>query len=231
MIKHIFLDAGGVILDETRMEQQCNLILCTLVGEIKDYHLTDLYADLADAVAGHVPDVHDFVLFRHFPGPADFRKARERFQERRRQEPPDLRLMDGLPALLDRLAPRYRLGIMGQYGPELRDFLAACGLLDRFTWPFVRPDFALTKPDPRYYSQVLAAAGCHPACSLMLGDRIDKDIAPARTVGMVTVLHRTGLHRDQQPRLPGERPHATIRHLDQLDQTLLDRLESTQQGC
>ncbi len=44
----------------------------------------------------------------------------------------------------------------------------------------------------------------------MVGDRIDKDIIPARMTGMKTVLVRTGIHRDQQPRTPAEIPDADL---------------------
>ena len=40
----------------------------------------------------------------------------------------------------------------------------------------------------------------------MVGDRIDKDIIPAKQVGMKTILIRVGLHKNQRPRIPDELP-------------------------
>ncbi len=45
----------------------------------------------------------------------------------------------------------------------------------------------------------------------MVGDRIDNDIAPAITLGMRTVLFRTGRHAAQQPRSADEVPDAEVR--------------------
>jgi FMN phosphatase YigB (HAD superfamily) len=44
----------------------------------------------------------------------------------------------------------------------------------------------------------------------MVGDRIDNDIAPARVLGMRTVLFRTGRHIAQQPRCADEAPDAEV---------------------
>ena len=47
----------------------------------------------------------------------------------------------------------------------------------------------------------------------MVGDRIDNDVAPARTLGMRTVLFRTGRHAAQQPRSADEVPDAEVRNV------------------
>jgi putative hydrolase of the HAD superfamily len=45
-----------------------------------------------------------------------------------------------------------------------------------------------------------------PSECLMVGDRIDNDIVPAKVLGMRTVLFRTGRHIAQQPRSADEVP-------------------------
>ena len=45
-----------------------------------------------------------------------------------------------------------------------------------------------------------------PAECIMVGDRIDNDVVPAKLLGMRTVLIRTGRHREQQPRSWDEIP-------------------------
>jgi FMN phosphatase YigB (HAD superfamily) len=40
----------------------------------------------------------------------------------------------------------------------------------------------------------------------MVGDRIDNDVSPAASLGMRTVLLRTGRHISQQPRSTAEVP-------------------------
>ncbi len=65
-------------------------------------------------------------------------------------------------------------------------------------------DFLLTKPDPRYFEQILDKAGVEASESVMIGDRIDKDVIPAKQVGMKTIRIKTGLHRNQVARIPNE---------------------------
>ena len=55
----------------------------------------------------------------------------------------------------------------------------------------------------------------------MVGDRIDNDIVPARTLGMRTVLLRSGRHRGQQARLWDEAPDVEVHDIAALEQALL----------
>ena len=41
-------------------------------------------------------------------------------------------------------------------------------------------------------------------------DRIDKDVIPAKQVGMKTIRIRVGLHKNQLPRIPLEIPDAEL---------------------
>ena len=49
-----------------------------------------------------------------------------------------------------------------------------------------------------------------PAACIMAGDRIDKDVIPAKQLGMKTIRVRVGLHKGQQPRTPDEIPDAEL---------------------
>ena len=100
----------------------------------------------------------------------------------------------------------YTLGIAGQYGTSILELLERESILECFTHRFTQDDFSLTKPDPRYYLQIADACGVNPEQCMMVGDRIDKDIIPAKQVGMRTILIRTGLHKNQQSRTPYEIP-------------------------
>jgi 8-oxo-dGTP diphosphatase/putative hydrolase of the HAD superfamily len=55
-----------------------------------------------------------------------------------------------------------------------------------------------------------------PTECILIGDRIDCDIVPARLLGMHTILFRTGRHIDQQPRSADELPHAEVASVDEL---------------
>ena len=133
-------------------------------------------------------------------------RARERYAEIR----PDLRIMPGIADELPALAASFRVGIAGQYGGNLLEALEQAGLVDCLAWRFTQDDFDITKPDPRYLLRIADACGVEPTGCIMVGDRIDKDVVPARQVGMATILVRGGLHLHQQPRLPEEVPDAEL---------------------
>ncbi len=82
------------------------------------------------------------------------------------------------------------------------------GLLEPFERREVSETLGVAKPDPRFFAAVLA--GADPARSLMIGDRLGNDIAPAKALGMRTLRLRIGSHTAQEPRSEKERPDLTV---------------------
>ena len=50
----------------------------------------------------------------------------------------------------------------------------------------------------------------------MVGDRIDNDVIPAKMIGMKTIRVRLGMHAQQEPRTPDERPDVEILSIQEL---------------
>jgi putative hydrolase of the HAD superfamily len=211
-ISTVLLDAGGVILDESEDEQsRVAVALDVLSAIIPGYSREDLYSDLDEAIRGLCPRVLAYVFWKHVKPDLDtFDRLYAEFITRWRPDRPALRVMPGFRQEAEEMAARWRLGIAGQYGRELLDLLRRESLIDLFTYRFTQDDFDITKPDPRYLERIAQACGVRPVECLMVGDRIDNDIIPARQLGMRTVLVRVGLHRNQQPRIPSEMPDAEI---------------------
>ena len=85
-----------------------------------------------------------------------------------------------------------------------------------FAVHLTQDDYAITKPDPRYYEQILTRCQMKAEETVMVGDRIDNDVIPARQVGMKSIRIRLGLHRNQEERYPEEIPDIEISSADQL---------------
>ena len=51
---------------------------------------------------------------------------------------------------------------------------------------------AVSKPDKRIFEIALSRANCNPEYAVMIGDRIDNDIVPAKKIGMKTVWIKQG---------------------------------------
>ncbi len=56
-----------------------------------------------------------------------------------------------------------------------------------------------------------------PAECILVGDRLDADIAPARAAGMATIQFRSGRWRRQRPRSEAETPDAVVTDVAELE--------------
>ena len=211
-ITTVLLDAGGVILDESRHEQvRAEVTVDLLSRVIPGYSLASYWSDVEEAVRSFCPNVYQYVFWKRSDSRTDlFDELWSSYLERFAAVQPPLKLSNGLRRELEALASEFSLGIAGKYGRELLDFLRVKGVLHLFRFPFTQEDFQLTKPDHGYFKQVAQACGATPAECVMVGDRVDNDVVPARMLGMKAVLVRMGLHRGQQPRTPSEHPDVEL---------------------
>ena len=82
------------------------------------------------------------------------------------------------------------------HAATLREQLAHLGLdglLDSATFS---ADAGWRKPSPRIFRRALADLGAEAAATVMVGDRVDEDIAGARAAGLRSVLLRQHRHED-----------------------------------
>lgn len=72
------------------------------------------------------------------------------------------------------------------------------------------------KPDIRIFEYALDKANCIPQDACMIGDRLDNDILPAKSLGMKTVWIKQGFGALQKPFSKSEEPDYTISSLSEL---------------
>lgn len=102
---------------------------------------------------------------------------------------PEIKLMMQVPL---RLSAHYRLGIIANQPGEVEAVLAQRGILDYFEIRAISDVLNLHKPNPAFYQWALDKAGVYPHEALMVGDRIDNDVRPAKSLGMQTAWLRLG---------------------------------------
>jgi HAD superfamily hydrolase (TIGR01549 family) len=120
-------------------------------------------------------------------------------------------LRPGIDRLLADLAGRgVRLGLVANQPAAVLADLQAAGIAGVFGDLSVSGMTGLRKPDPRLFLQACTALSVEPADCIMVGDRIDNDIAPARLLGMAAIRFRTGRHAGQRPRSWLEVPDAEV---------------------
>lgn len=77
-------------------------------------------------------------------------------------------------------------------GLTQRSKIRATGLEPWFSIVVISGEFGRAKPDPTIFQHLLAEAECAPESALFVGDRLDKDVIPARALGMAAIhLDRT----------------------------------------
>ncbi len=95
---------------------------------------------------------------------------------------------DTIP-VLSRLADQgMKLGIITNGdGLTQRGKIRAVGLEPWFSLVVISGEFGRAKPDPSIFRHLLAEAKCAPEAALFVGDRLDKDVMPARALGMQAI--------------------------------------------
>lgn len=129
-------------------------------------------------------------------------------------------LYPGALQVLDELARGYCLAVIANQSRGTEQRLQAWGIRDRFSLVFASAELGLSKPDPRIFELALQRAGCSPQETVMVGDRLENDIVPAKRQGWRTIHVRQGLARRQVPREPAEQADRTIETIAQLPNAL-----------
>ena len=65
----------------------------------------------------------------------------------------------------------------------------------------VSEEMGVSKPNKELFEIALSFANSQPNDSIMVGDRLDNDIIPAKSIGMKTIWIRTGLSKYQNTNL------------------------------
>jgi len=117
--------------------------------------------------------------------------------------------------LLESLAPRLRIGVVSNFYGNLARVIAEADLAHSVTVIADSGRLGFYKPDRRIFAAALAQLGVHPSDTVMVGDSIGKDCAPARAMGMVAVWLR---HREFGGReAPSDAVDFTIGALEELN--------------
>ena len=95
----------------------------------------------------------------------------------------------------------YRLGIIANQNFGTAERLEAWGLRKFFEVIAASAEIGYAKPDKEIFEKAFELAGCCAEESVMVGDRLDNDIVPAKALGMKTVWIKNGLAQYQDTSL------------------------------
>jgi putative hydrolase of the HAD superfamily len=133
----------------------------------------------------------------------------------------DFELREGMPELLGELTNEgLILGLAANQPTSTLVKMERLGIAQHFTYKEVSGSINLRKPDPRLLLHACDGLGVEPHEAIMVGDRIDNDIVPARMLGMAAIRFVSGRHAEQQPRSWNEAPHADVHSVDELGEAI-----------
>jgi putative hydrolase of the HAD superfamily len=118
-----------------------------------------------------------------------------------------IRLVDGVPAMLDDLVRRsIRRAVISNSSftaDTIRRTLADLGVADRFEFVISSADYGVRKPHPAIFEAALARLGLAPREAWFAGDTVAFDLKGGLAAGMFTVLFRPPV--DEPPGFNGYR--------------------------
>ncbi|MBW7475389.1 HAD family hydrolase [Paenibacillus oenotherae] len=215
----VFFDVGDTLVDESppigdsiaQFIREAGLLGYSILEE-------QIHQALFDAHIRHNPFPMRIVMERFIPSEADRAAIRSAMQYRKELEIP---FPEAKP-LLQSLSAHCRIGIIANQSNGTSERLERYGLLPYIEAVFSSAEEGLSKPDIRFFELALRKTACLPQHALMVGDRIDNDIIPAKRLGMRTIWIRQGFARYQRADQPSEAPDLIVDNLSQLQAAFED---------
>jgi 8-oxo-dGTP diphosphatase/putative hydrolase of the HAD superfamily len=164
----------------------------TLVSEEKPF--LDRLHKIAEEVSEPFESIQEKVLQLYREKKKGERVLIEEYgMERPRWRTEDEELFHGAYECLEQLSKKYKIGIIANQVPGTAARLEKHGVLKFIDLVIASAEEGLEKPDRRIFELALARANCKPENAVMIGDRVDNDIIPAKKMGMKTVRVRQGM--------------------------------------
>jgi putative hydrolase of the HAD superfamily len=227
-IRAVLFDVGGPLDTEILHEQYVDKYLRRAVRAVGCSPTDEEFAAAsAAAVTAYAPDAYAAMAWQLCgQDPDRTREALRLFQREwsaeRAAERGGMELRPGIAELLRRLHERgLLLGLAANQPARIIEELDRHGIGELFGHREVSGHHGYRKPDVRLFLRACEDLGVEPLECVMVGDRIDNDIFPARLLGMRTVLFRTGRHIEQRPRTLDEIPDAVVTNIDELESAIL----------
>lgn len=119
-------------------------------------------------------------------------------------------LNTGIVEFLRDLSRQVPMVIVANQLRGLPERLKEWGIESYFVHVISAGEYGLYKPDLRVFQRALEFLKLEPHETLMVGDRLDNDIVPAKLLGIRTLHLRCGWYKEQKIRMPEEQADWTV---------------------
>ena len=131
------------------------------------------------------------------------------------------KLYEPVPDVLSALHGKYKLGIIANQSLGTQERIDNWGIGKYFDVVMASAEAGCAKPDPKIFIAALDKAGCETSEAVMIGDRLDNDIIPAKRLGMKTVWVRQGYAVYQSIDDESKRPDYIVDSIEELTNLFL----------
>ncbi len=134
--------------------------------------------------------------------------------------PEDERLYPDAAECLKKLHKKYKIGIIANQIAGTKERLRNHNILQFFDIIIASAEEGCAKPEMRIFEIALERSNCPPQNAIMIGDRIDNDIIPAKRLGMKTIWIKQGYGKYWIFSNECELPDLTVHSLSELSTIL-----------
>ncbi len=184
-IKYIFFDIGYTLVDEDEVWiERCKEQVATKQAVSLGLDANALMRDIQTASVLLEPQ-WKYVVEKY--GFTQSAKYNDRFEK----------LYEDAPFVLEELCKKFKLGIIANQSGNLSERLRRWHIDKYFSVVISSSDYGFSKPDTRLFSVALEKANVPSCNAVMVGDRLDNDIFPAKQLGFQTVRIKQGFAKNQ----------------------------------
>lgn len=120
------------------------------------------------------------------------------------------------------LSSCYKIGVIANQSVGSTERLMEWGLMPFVSTCLCSFELGIEKPDPAIFAMALDRAGCAASRAVMIGDRLDNDIRPARLLGWKTIRVLQGFARFQSPRDGWDEPDLSVARVSRVTRVLIE---------
>lgn len=173
-IEWIFFDVGSTIVDE----------------HLAYEHRMREIADLANTAYSNIYETAMEFYKQNKKG--DLETAKLLGVELPKWHKEDEMLYGDASKCLEILSSRYKIGIIANQSLGTKERLEQHGVLQYIDLVIASAEEGVAKPDKKIFAIALERSNCKSYNAVMIGDRIDNDIIPAKLLGMHTIWIKQG---------------------------------------
>lgn len=197
-IKWLFFDIGSTLVDESKcIEQRCR----TIASENNIYELEFKNKVLEYAKESFQPVK---LAAKYYGTKIPVWNKELEF------------LYPNVELILSQLSKKYKLGIIANQSLGTKERLDNWGIVKYFNVIVASAEEGCEKPNLKIFETALEKANCKPEEAVMIGDRLDNDIVPAKKIGMKTIWVKQGFAKYQYVKNTDDQPDYIIETISDL---------------